>query len=261
MQVLNPGFDLDAFFDGAARAPSRILLLDYDGTLAPFRVNPAEAVPYPGVPEAIEAIVQSRSTRVVIVSGRPAREVPPLLTPSPAPEIWGAHGWERLTIDGRLELQTLPAEARSALDGARDAAKVLVARGARLEEKRASVALHWRGLSEAIAGEIRREAADAWARFVTRADLEILPFDGGLELRARGFTKASAVNAILAETHGDSAIAYLGDDITDEDAFRAVKGRGVGVLVRQALRATEADVWLEPPDELLEFLGRWREMC
>jgi trehalose-phosphatase len=62
----------------------------------------------------------------------------------------------------------------------------------------------------------------------------------------------------LSEVSEDSVAAYLGDDVTDEDAFRAIKGRGLSVLVRPEHRETEADVWIRPPDELLEFIGRWR---
>jgi trehalose-6-phosphatase len=51
--------------------------------------------------------------------------------------------------------------------------------------------------------------------------------------------------------------AYLGDDYTDEDAFEAIKNRGVGILVRKEFRLTRADIWLEPPEELLFFLGNW----
>jgi trehalose 6-phosphate phosphatase len=78
-----------------------------------------------------------------------------------------------------------------------------------------------------------------------------------VELRAVGCNKQYAVKAVLSQTEEDSAVAYLGDDITDEDAFRAVKPRGIGVLVRAEFRKTEADVWLLP-HELVEFLRHWR---
>jgi trehalose-6-phosphatase len=52
-------------------------------------------------------------------------------------------------------------------------------------------------------------------------------------------------------------IAYLGDDLTDEDAFKALKGKGLSVLVRDTQRDTLADCWLTPPDELLDFLHHW----
>jgi trehalose 6-phosphate phosphatase len=55
----------------------------------------------------------------------------------------------------------------------------------------------------------------------------------------------------------ESPSAFLGDDLTDEDAFRKLKGRGMAILVRDEYRPTEAEVWLKPPHELLEFLEQW----
>ena len=102
MQVLTPSVDLAAFVERIETAPQRVLMLDYDGTLAPFHVDPAQAVPYPDVAAALEDIVQAGGTRVVLVSGRPAEDLPPLLPLTQRPEIWGAHGWERLLPDGSL---------------------------------------------------------------------------------------------------------------------------------------------------------------
>ena len=55
-------------------------------------------------------------------------------------------------------------------------------------------------------------------------------------------------------------MAYLGDDQTDEDAFRAVGDigeKGLSVLVRTHVRETAADVWIKPPQQLIEFLENW----
>jgi trehalose-phosphatase len=77
-----------------------------------------------------------------------------------------------------------------------------------------------------------------------------------------GRNKGEAVEAILAEAGGQGAgpVAFLGDDITDEAAFRAVRrlGRlGLAALVRLEWRETAAEVWLRPPAELMAFLERW----
>jgi trehalose-phosphatase len=91
--------------------------------------------------------------------------------------------------------------------------------------------------------------------------LHLLPFDGGLELRARGKNKGDAVSTILQESGSEVAAAYLGDDQTDENAFRAIKGRGVAILVRADPRPTVADIWLRPPEELGRFLRDWLIAC
>jgi trehalose-6-phosphatase len=53
------------------------------------------------------------------------------------------------------------------------------------------------------------------------------------------------------------SIAYLGDDQADEEAFRALQNRGLRILVRPEWRETAADVWLRPPEELVDFLFQW----
>ena len=77
------------------------------------------------------------------------------------------------------------------------------------------------------------------------------------EGRPRVFRIAGAsVHAALANTQ-DAVCAYLGDDFTDEDAFRAIRPHGPGVLVREEPRKTEADLWLSRPHEVTAFLQRW----
>jgi trehalose-6-phosphatase len=56
-------------------------------------------------------------------------------------------------------------------------------------------------------------------------------------------------------------IAFLGDDLTDEDAFQVLRGRGLTILVRADHRETMAEAWLKPPAELIDFLERWRNVC
>jgi trehalose 6-phosphate phosphatase len=257
LQTLTSRTDLLAFFESIKTAPARVLMLDYDGTLAPFHIDPARAVPYPAVSAVLEEIVAAGGTRVVIVSGRPADEVPPLLALKERPEIWGSHGWERLLPDGRRVVEQPGSEARTALSDAAGAVSALVSEGARLERKLASIALHWRGIDDALAASIATRAEASWLPIAGAGAVEILRFDGGLELRAVGCNKQYAVKGVLSETPQESAVAYLGDDITDEDAFRALAPRGVGVLVRPQVRETAADVWIRPPDELVAFLRHW----
>lgn len=93
---------LEPFFLRLQSASSRVLLLDYDGTLAPFRTDVRKALPYPGVLELLDSIMAA-STRVVVLSGRWTRDLIALLCLKQLPEIWGTHGSERLTSEGRYE--------------------------------------------------------------------------------------------------------------------------------------------------------------
>jgi trehalose 6-phosphate phosphatase len=245
----------ESFFDQLRSAPCRVLLLDYDGTLAPFQVERDQAVPYPQIPGLLGRIIAS-GTRVVLISGRPARELRELCGISPQPEIWGSHGSERLLPDGTYHLQELSAEQRN---GLREAERFLRDEGLeeRIELKPTAIALHWRGLAETAVEQLRSRIQTVWRDVAGRNSLELMEFDGGLELRAQGKDKGQAVVAILRECNPNGAIAYVGDDRTDEDAFRALRGKGLTVLVRNQDRPTAADVHLRPPGELIEFLREW----
>jgi trehalose-phosphatase len=256
MQVLRDGVDVDRFFRTLADAPRRLLMLDYDGTLAPFHVERDQAAPYPEVRAALNDILAARHTRVVLISGRAAEEVPRLIGLQHPVEVWGSHGAERLLPHGTYTMSQLPPLAAQGFARATAWAEEHNL-GERFERKPAAVALHWRGLSERAADSLRERAMSAWPQIAAEAELELRAFDGGVELRARGFDKGAVVRKLLAEQGPDTAAAYLGDDLTDEDAFAALEGLGLAVLVRAELRLTRAGLWLRPPGELLALLHRW----
>jgi len=253
-----PKAPLDALFAALEHSQRALLMLDYDGTLAPFRSDPSQARPYPGIPETIDAIVEAGGTRVVVISGRRASDIPALLGTRHALEVWGCHGWERLLPNGALTIEPVPKEARDALIAAGVSADPVQRLGARLERKPSSLALHWRDVPEERIARIRLAVEEQWASLCRSAPLVLMPFDGGLELRASGRSKAHAVESVLNESAADTPAAFLGDDVTDEDAFIALQGRALCVLVRSERRPSAASVWLRPPRELAAFLQRWQ---
>lgn len=248
---------LNQFFRSFTSAVSPLLLLDYDGTLAPFRVDRFKARPWTGVSELLTCIHEQTRTRMVVVTGRPAAEVLRLLAIEPAPEVWGLHGAERLCPDGRHEVEPLPPAILATLGELRAQLRQQIT-GGLLEEKPNSVAMHWRGVAPQKAAEIEAKTRALFEPLAQTDGLTLLEFEAGLELRA-GRDKGRAVEFLLRES-GDARqnpAAFLGDDVTDEAAFRAIKGQGLGVLVKPKYRDTAADLWLRPPDELREFLARW----
>lgn len=260
MKILNPTFQWQQFWGSVRSAPHAVLLLDYDGTLAPFHDDRFQAVPYPGVRERLAALMHLPRARLALVTGRSAADLVPLVGLEPPPEIWGAHGWERRLIDGCMVLAEPPPQQVAGFEQARD----WVRRNGlteRLEDKRVSLAFHLRGVPEATARGLRLRVAEAWGEIARRTGVELKEFDGGLELRAPDRTKGHAVETLRAEMGPQAVIACLGDDLTDEDAFLALKGHGLPVLVRPEFRPTAADVWLRPPDELLWFLDEWYNAC
>ncbi|HKW16912.1 MAG TPA: trehalose-phosphatase [Terriglobales bacterium] len=240
-------------------AQSRVLLLDYDGTLAPFTPDRERAFPYPEIPELVSRILRA-GTRVVLISGRPATELLYLSGVHPPPEIWGSHGAERLLPDGSYQVDP-PLQAHQL--ALRATAQSLHACGfsSQMEIKPGGIAVHWRGLPPEQREPIEAKVRTLFASAAKEHGLVVLPFDGGLEVRASGKNKGDAVSAVLAEAGSGVAAAYLGDDHTDENAFRAIKGRGIAILVRPEPRPTTADIWLRPPEELSRFFRDWLKAC
>ena len=101
---------LETFWHLLQNGPQKVLLLDYDGTLAPFHKKRDQAFPYPGVRKILEEIQQSGKTRLIIVSGRNIKDVISLLGLEQLPKIWGCHGFERLLPDSTLQRKKLPAK-------------------------------------------------------------------------------------------------------------------------------------------------------
>jgi trehalose 6-phosphate phosphatase len=247
---------LDAFLQRLKTAPSSALLLDYDGTLAPFRVDRNRAFPYPGAISILEKIAQSGRTKVIIISGRPIVELRALLAPMNNLEMWGTHGLERQLSNGSYSCVPINEEDVVALAKAQE---WIVAAGmlSRAEIKLGGVAVHWRGLPPAEARSVQSLTLDGWTKVAEQSGLKLLQFEAGLELRVSHPDKGDAVRSILAELEPRAPTAYLGDDLTDEDAFRVLRGHGLTVLVKAIYRETIANIWIRPPQELIDLLERW----
>jgi len=262
MQVLEFNLALDQFFARLDASQTGALVLDYDGTLAPFCKDRLNAFPYPGVSQALFSIMRTGCVRIALVSGRPVEEVIPLLGIFPLPEIWGLDGLQRLWRDGTCRTyplsdcdQLILAEASSWLD--HEELRHLA------EFKTGSIAVHWRGLTaldaDRIAGRVRKE----WTRLTQLSRMMVLEFDGGIEIRPTSPNKADVVLTIQKELEPGVPLAYFGDDRTDEDIFGILRGKSeaLTVLVRDEWRETSAKAWLKPPEGLLEFFRRSIDCC
>ena len=251
---------LHRFFGRFVAHTSPVLLLDYDGTLAPFRVNRFTSRPWAGVRELLASIQRQGRTRMAVITGRPAAEIAPLLGLDPPLEVWGLHGAERLLPNGRRQLEQAPPATQARLEELREHLR-RDSFGGLFEDKANGVVMHWRGVSRHKAEQIERKTRELFEPMARMEGLALLEFEAGLELRV-GRNKGGAVEAILAETENAGPVAFLGDDLSDESAFRVVNrvgGHGLSVLVRRECRETAAEIWLRPPAELKEFLERWLE--
>jgi len=249
----------------AGRHPA--FFLDYDGTLTPIVERPEDALLSPETREVLRRL--AALAPVVVVSGRGREDVARLVG---LPELTyaGSHGFDiDFDIggpaagggDGRLGFR--PAEdAEPAVRAVTEALERELAGvpGAQVEPKRFTVAVHYRRVPEARVPEMEA-AVDR--QLAAHPELRKTHGKRVWELRpALDWDKGRAVLWLL-EALGldrpDVAPLYLGDDVTDEDAFRALAGRpggGVGVLVADEPRETAARYRLRDPDEVRTLLDR-----
>lgn len=235
-----------------------IIMLDYDGTLAPFKVDRQKAFLHPQIKSELELLLQNNNIKVIILSGRALKSLIPLIDLSSVPELWGCHGLERLSEEGKYTKEKISSRQKKGLLLALKSCEDLLS-SKHYELKPFSVAVHVRGLPPLRRKQILNKISVLWEKLIKNFDLEFMPFKQGCEIRIKNKNKGTAVNKILQKVPKNTEIVYLGDDLTDEDAFVALGNRGLKVLVGKALHASSADLRLETHLKVAKFLKKWRE--
>ena len=242
------GTTLESRLAGIARTPFLLVASDYDGTISPIVDDPADAAPVREAIVALRALAELPRTAVAVVSGRALKDLADLSGLPPSVHLVGSHGSEfdpgfagALTEDQRTLHNLLTTELRS----------IAAAHpGCRVEQKPASVALHVRG-AEPAARESALSAAESGPAVLPGVRLKRGKMV--LELAVLDMDKSAALEVIRART-GASATIFLGDDITDEDVFRALRGPDLSVKVGPG--DTAALYRVESPREVARTLAR-----
>jgi trehalose 6-phosphate synthase/phosphatase len=210
------------------RARSLVLLLDYDGTLVPFEIEPSAAAPDPALVRLLRRLTGRRGTSVHVVSGR-ARHNLERWFDDDAISLHAEHGlWSRKPGRGWVRRftasQAWKRVAREMLEGfARHVP------GSFIEEKSASLVWHYRA-AEAPAVDMAKELRLHLIELLGSVPVDVLAGDMTLEVRAAGVNKGLVVEAALADRKGALAVA-IGDDRTDEDLFAALPEDAVAIGV------------------------------
>jgi trehalose 6-phosphate phosphatase len=223
------------------------LFLDLDGTLASFEQAPHEVGPDPRRTALLHRLHDALEGRVAVISGRAVAEIDRILE-SAARCAAGTHGLERRGVSGDLAAAAAHPELAAAV--ARIAAFSAERPGLLVEEKGLSVGLHYRSAPQHEA-EVHRLAVTIAAE----TGLTLQKGDRVVELRTPGANKGDAVAAFMDEPPFEGATPiFVGDDLTDEDAFRAaVDLGGYGVLVGPP-RPTAASWRLPRQGDVLAWL-------
>jgi len=246
------------FWRSVGSASHRCLVLDYDGTLAPFRTDRMKAFPLDGIVELLTTIRDDTETHLAIMTGRPLGELLALLGDLDVP-VSASQGSEFMFPDGRHETLVPSDRQRERLDRAETEAAA-AAPGGRIERKIAGVALHTRGMDPDEAREIQKHVCGIWEEDSHDYGLDCRFFNGGIELRLKNIDKGTALNALLQDQPPESLCVYLGDDETDEDALLVLRGRGYGIKVGSPGIPTYAEGRLGGPADVREFLRSWIEV-
>lgn len=222
-----------------------LFFLDYDGTLAPIVDDPMSAVPHPDIPPMLDALVERHP--VWVVTGRYLDDLDQLLD-RPLEAI-GLHGIQRGHLHGEREFN-ISDEARVDIRSMRESAPA--SDGIMMEEKGPMFALHYRRAQDKNAA---KGAILQWLEDLPETLDAILGKDV-VELRPKGISKGTAVSEI-ARRHADRMPLYIGDDVTDEDAFRALGEKALTIKVGEG--DTAAQYRLGGVDDVVGYLKRYLE--
>ncbi|HEX7069956.1 MAG TPA: trehalose-phosphatase [Rhodothermales bacterium] len=220
-----------------------VFFLDYDGTLAPIVLEAMRAFPHPGLPPVLAALAQHHPTW--IVTGRDLGTLGKLL-PVNLPAV-GLHGVEWGTVGSAKEVR-IAEQDRLAILAMRERVPTLP--GVWVEDKGALFAVHFRGAEDPDAVA---QALTAWVKAAPEC-LEVVWGKLVVEFRPRGVSKGTVVEELLAR-YPEREPVCLGDDVTDEDAFRALGTRGVSIKVGAG--STDAPYRLDGVEDVLEYLSRY----
>ncbi|WP_081661604.1 trehalose-phosphatase [Halopiger djelfimassiliensis] len=232
---------------------SRLLCcLDFDGTLAPIVDQPDDAVPLREAEAALVTLANEPKVSTAIVSGRALADVRDRID---GPSVYaGNHGLE-LAHNGSVEVHP---DARTRAIQIERVCAVLETvldpvPNARIENKRLTGTVHFRTVPPAARPVVRRLTRAVVERF-GGDDLELSTGKRILEIEpAIRWGKGDAVEVLESAQPSDSVTIYVGDDVTDESAFRAIEPDGIGVLVGDA-EPSAASCRVQSPEAVATFL-------
>jgi trehalose 6-phosphate synthase/phosphatase len=230
---------------------SRVLFLDYDGTLVPFASTPRLARPDSELLELLSRLGGDPRNDVVIVSGRSRRDLEEWFGRLPL-SLVAEHGvWLRARGGEWRMFKNITAEWKERV---RPILQLYVDRlpGALLEEKDFSLAWHYRRADPEQARVRAQELLDTLADYTRNIDVQVLEGRKVIEVRPSGINKGAAAQEWLKDRAPDFILG-IGDDWTDEDMFRALPGEACSVRV--GLANTAAHYYLSSHTAVRRLLG------
>jgi trehalose 6-phosphate synthase/phosphatase len=221
-------------------AQTRCLLLDYDGTLAPFTRLPEEAVPGKELKDMLSLLATDKKNKVVIISGREAATLDKWFGNMPLTLV-AEHGASIRMPD--LQWQHLVSTSDQWKEEIRNILHVFVSRcvGSFIEEKSYSIAWHYRNTPPDLGINRSRELINNLSHLLQNTMLQIIHGNKVVEVRMSGYDKGVIALRIVNESKPDFVLC-IGDDTTDEDMFKALEGKAYTIKVSNAATAAKYTV-------------------
>lgn len=242
------------------QAENLFLFLDYDGTLTPIVSRPGLAFCPAEVKRHLQRLRDLPRTYLAIISGRSLEDVREKVGVSGITYV-GNHGLEIENPIGMHKKVPSPARKKELKIITRDLKNSLKEiPGILFEEKGPILSVHYRSVRQKFLAQVRlvieeklQQWSDHWKMTPGKMVFEIRP--------KVDFNKGEAVKEILKALPPLKLLSiYLGDDQTDEDAFRSLKGRGISIFIGPGNFPSEAEFFLQNPDEVQEFLSRCQKV-
>jgi len=239
--------DLAGALAGLSAAPRLLVASDFDGVLAPIVADPGAARPLPAAIEALRLLGGLPETFVALVSGRALAELTALSGLGPPARLVGSHGaeWSTGPVAG------LDAERAGVLAAVTETMEDVAGRypGVLVERKPVNAVLHVRRASREDAAAAGAELTERLARW---PDLRVAHGKQIVEVGVVPNDKGSALVTLRSAVEAD-AVLFLGDDVTDEDAFAVLTPQDVGVKVGPG--ETRAAYRVDAPEDAAAVLA------
>ena len=243
------------------------IFLDFDGTLAPIAKTPAKAV----IPEETKRILKILSRKafckVAVISGRSLVDIRAKLNGLNDVIYSGNHGLE---IDGP-GIKSSPMVSLGYIMAIKRIKIALgkmtsVIKGALLEDKKFSLSLHYRLVSDKQVPRLKEVFNSAVTRYAASGRVQVREGKKVLEVGPPSKWDKGKVVQWLLSRHGfakrgkNILPVYIGDDLTDEDAFKALKNRGITIFVGRRNKSSNAKYYLRDTGDVARFLNNISEI-
>jgi trehalose 6-phosphate phosphatase len=251
--VTEPGKELRVAVAAFAARPRVLVAVDFDGTLAPFVIDPLQARAVPGGLEALRAAAALDGVTAALVSGRDLATLTALtgFGPDDGVAMIGSHG-AQAGLQPPHGAASLDEDATARLSVVRGELEAIRSRypGVRLEHKPAAVVVHTRGVEPSVATAATIAAIEVGERY---PGVYVMPGKDVVELTVLDSNKGSAV-VELARATSSEATLYIGDDVTDERAFAALDPSSGDLSVKVGNGQTVAAQRVPDPESVVELL-------